>query len=118
MNLRCKLRALRWSYSAFITAASLVAAQSALQGHGEGTSGAQMILALAATEALGAVALLIEPLELIACAVLLLVYAVAAVVSLLSGEWLALLRLLFYAVTVTYIVVTSRASNAATGLAM
>jgi hypothetical protein len=109
MNLRWPLRYLRWSYCAFVAAASLVAAQSALQGHGEGSHGAQMILALAVTEAIAAVALLIEPAEVLACSVLILVYLVAGVVSILSDDWLAVLRFIFYAVTVTYIVLASRA---------
>jgi hypothetical protein len=113
MNLRWTLRGLRWSYCAFIAAASLVAVRSALQGHDEGSHGAQTILALAMTEAIAAIALAIKPAEIVACIALLLVYSVAAVMSILSAEWLAVLRFTFYGVTAAYIVLTSRANECA-----
>ena len=113
MSPRWTLRGLRWSYCAFITAASSIAMHSAMLGHGEGSHGALMILALAATETIAALALLLElePVELIACAVLLVVYAIAAVISILSADWLAVLRFIFYGVTATYIVITHRRSR-------
>jgi hypothetical protein len=58
---RYALRALRWSYCAFIAAASIAAAH-----------GPKVIVALAVTETLAAIAFAIEPAEVIACAVLLL----------------------------------------------
>jgi hypothetical protein len=109
MNPRWLLRALRWSYCVFIATASITAAQSALGGQGEGSHGAQMILALASIEAVAALALAIEPIELIACGVLLPVYSIAGVVSVLSADWEAVLRFVFYAATATYIVLASRA---------
>ena len=109
MSARWELRGLRWSYCAFIAAASITAAASALRGLGEGSHSPHMILALAATETVAALALAIEPGELIACAVLLLVYLIAGVVSVLSADWLAVLRFIFYGVTATYIVLASRA---------
>jgi hypothetical protein len=111
MSPRWTLRGLRWSYCAFIAGASSIAMRSAMQGHGEGSHGAQMILALAATETIAALALLLEPVELIACAVLLIVYAIAGVLSILSADWLAVLRFIFYGVTATYIVITHRKSR-------
>jgi hypothetical protein len=113
VNPHWTLRGLRWSYCAFIALASLVAAQSALAGHGEGAHGGHAIFALAVTEASAAVALLIEPLELIACATLLLVFSVAAVVSIASSEWLAVLRFIFYGATATHIVLASRTTKGA-----
>lgn len=101
------LRGLRWSYCVFIGAASITAAQSALHGQGEGSHGPQMILALAVTETIAAFALAIEPVEFVACVVLLLVYSVAGIVSVLSADWEAVLRFIFYAVTATYIVLAS-----------
>jgi hypothetical protein len=111
MSRRWPLRGLRWSYCAFIAAASTTAAESALHGQGEGSHGPQMILALAVTEAIAALALAIERLEIVACAVLLLVYSIACIVSMLSAEWTAVLRFMFYGVTATYIALTSRTNR-------
>jgi hypothetical protein len=117
LSARWALRGLRWSYCAFIGAASITAAESALHGQGEGSHGPQMILALAVTETMAALALAIEPVELIACVVLLLVYSVAGVVSVLSADWVAVLRFIFYGVTATYIVLASRADKRAAPVA-
>jgi hypothetical protein len=108
MNTRDALHVLRWSYCAFIIAASAVTMRSAMQGHGEGSHGAPFLVALAGSEINAAVALLLKPFELFGCAVLLIVYIVATVVSLLSGDWLALLRFIYYGVTAIYIVSASR----------
>jgi hypothetical protein len=70
-----------------------------------------MILALAAAETMAALALAVEPIELIACSVLLAVYTIAGVVSVFSADWVAVLRFIFYAATATYIVLTSRANR-------
>lgn len=107
------LRGLRWSYCVFIATASITTAESALHGQGEGSHGSQMILALASTETLAALALAIEPVELAACGALLLVYSIACVVSVLSADWKAVLRFIFYAVTAAYIVLASRSNAAA-----
>jgi hypothetical protein len=107
---RHALRALCWSYCAFIAAASIAAVQSALHGYMEGRRGPRMILALAVTETIAAIAFAIEPVEVIACAVLLLVYCIAGVVSAVSGDWLAILRFIFYAVTAVYIVLATRST--------
>jgi hypothetical protein len=97
---RHALRGLRWSYSTFISAASIAAAH-----------GPKVIVALAVTETLAAIAFAIEPAEVCACGVLLLVYCVAGIVSAVSGDWVAILRFIFYAVTATYIVLVSRANK-------
>jgi|SRR5579872_1114002 len=112
MSPRGMLRGLRWSYCAFIAAASISTVESALHGQSEGSHGPHMILALASTETLAALALAIEPVELAACGVLLLVYSIAGVVSVLSSDWKAVLRFIFYAVTASYIVLASRANKA------
>ena len=78
------LRGFRWSYCAFIAAASLIAAQSALQGHAEGAHGAHFVLILAAAETIAALTLILEPAELIAGAALLLIYAIAGAISIVS----------------------------------
>jgi hypothetical protein len=111
MSPRWMLRGLRWSYCIFITAASITTAESALGGQGEGSHGPQTILALASIEACAALALAIEPIELVACGVLLLVYTIASVVSVLSADWEAVLRFVFYAATAIYIVLVSRANR-------
>lgn len=108
MSPRWALHSLRWSYCAFIAAASLIAAQTALRGHGEGSHGAHLVLALAAAELFAALAFALEPAELIAGAGLLLVYAIAGTISILSADWLAVLRFIFYGATVAYIVVAHR----------
>jgi hypothetical protein len=113
-DFRYTLRGLRWSYCAFIAAASISAAQSALHGHKEGlhgSHGSQMIFALAVTETIAALLFAIEPVEFVACAVFLLVYCVAGVVSAVSADWVAVLRFIFYAATATYIVLVSRANK-------
>jgi hypothetical protein len=107
-NSRHALRGLRWSYCAFIAAASISAAESALHGHKEGS---QMILGLAVTETIAALAFAIEPVEVIACGVLILVYCVAGVVSAVSCDWVAILRFVFYAATAIYIVLASRVNK-------
>jgi hypothetical protein len=109
MSARWELRGLRWSYCAFIALASVAAAKSALHGLGEGSDSSQVILALATTETIAALALAIQALEVIACAVLLLIYSIAGVVSVLSADWLAVMRFVCYGVTATYIVLASRA---------
>jgi hypothetical protein len=112
MSPRWMLRGLRWSYCVFIAAASIATAESALHGEGEGSHGSRMILALASTETLAALALAIEPVELVACSVLLLVFSIAGVVSVLSADLKGVLRFIFYAVTATYIVFASRSNSA------
>ena len=56
MSPRWMLRGLRWTYCVFIAAASITAAGSTLHGLHEGSLHPQMILALAGTEAVAAVA--------------------------------------------------------------
>src|SRR5580700_9988344 len=104
MNSRWALRGLRWSYCVFIAAASIVTAHSALQGHGGGSHGPHLILALAASETVAALALAVEPIELFACGLLLAVFTIAGVVSVVSADWLAVLRFIYYAATASYIV--------------
>ena len=111
MSPRWALRCLRWSYCAFIVAASGIAMQAALQGHGEVQLGPRHIVVLAAVEIIAAVAFLLEPVELIACAVLLVVYLVAGALSILAGDWIAVLRFIFYGATAAYIVFASHLVN-------
>jgi hypothetical protein len=102
---------LRWSYVAFIAGASGVAANASAHGMGEGRHGASGVLALAIPELLAALAFLVERIEVAACAVLLLIYAAATVLSLESEDGLALLRFFFFAVTAFYIVRAHRNSQ-------
>lgn len=105
------LRSLRWAYVAFISAASGVAIAKGLHGTGEAKHAAFVVLALAIPELLAALSLLVERIEVAACGVLLLVYAAASVLSLVSGDFLAPLRFVYFAVTAVYIVYQNRASN-------
>ncbi len=104
MNAVWRLRSLRWAYVAFIAAASGVAVSAGAHGTGEARHGANIVLALAIPELLAALAFLIEPIEIAACSVLLLVYAAAIALSLESGDFLAPLRFGYFAVTAVYIV--------------
>jgi hypothetical protein len=104
-------RTLRWTYVAFICAASGLAIQSALGGAGEGRHAPRIVLVLAVPELLAAAALLIRPAERVACAALLAIYAVAGIVSVTSGDLLAPLRFLYYAATAIS-VVTLRSAGA------
>ena len=108
MNPAWLLRSLRWSYVTFIAGASGVAANAAAHGTGEAKHGASIVLALAIPELIAALALLVERIEVAACSVLLLVYAAAAVLSFESGDHLAPLRFLFFAVTALFIVLARR----------
>ena len=112
MSDRWTLRALRYAYVAFIAAASAATLRAALGGPGEGHLGAHAVLALAGPELLAALAFLIEPIELYACGVLLLVYLAATALSIAAGDYLAPLRFLYFAVTAIVIVMTRRAQCA------
>jgi hypothetical protein len=107
------LRSLRWAYVAFIAAASAAAIQSGLRGAGEGSHSGHFVLALAIPELVAALAFLVEPLEVVACGVLLVVYVVAGAVSLASGDYLAPLRFLYFAATAVLIVSAQRHRPAA-----
>lgn len=102
------LRGLRWAYVAFIAAASAMAVRAGMQGNGEGSHDAYVVLVLAIPELIAALAFLVGPVEVAACAVLVLVYAAATALSLASGDWLALLRFFFYGTTAIYIVLANR----------
>lgn len=104
------LRILRGAYVAFIAAASGVAVDAAAHGSGETGHGAHVMLAI--PELLAALAFLVEPVEIAACGVLLLVYAAASVLSLQAGDLLALLRFVYFAVTAVYIVHEHRSIQA------
>lgn len=102
------LRALRWSYAAFIMASSAVTAHAALLGGSEAHHGGSFVLALATIEFVAAIAFLAERIEIAACAVLLAVFAVAAVLSITVGDYLAPLRFLYFGATAVLIVVSGR----------
>jgi hypothetical protein len=90
------LRGFRWIYIAFIAQATLKTL------HGAGEADVAALLALAGVELVAICAFLIEPVELVACAVLLAVYAIASGLTLMQGE--APLRFFYYAVTAALIV--------------
>jgi hypothetical protein len=104
MNEVWMLRTLRWAYVAFIAAASGVAVYAGALGTGQAKHGPYIVLALAIPELLAALAFLVEPLEVAACAVLLFIYAAATALSLASGDFLAPLRFLYFAATAIFIV--------------
>ena len=105
MNAVWMLRVLRWAYVAFISAASGMAV---VHGRGEGKHGASVVLALAIPELIAALAFLVEPIEVAACVVLLVVFAAAGILSLESGDFLAPLRFCYFAATAFYIVQARR----------
>ena len=98
------LRLLRWSYCAFIAWAS---AQVFLAGSGAHELHARL---LAGAEVAAITAFLIPPLEIGAAAVLMIVYAVASVITLMQGQ--PPIRFVYYAATALYIVWASRRSAA------
>ncbi len=102
------LRLLRWAYVAFIAAASGVALAHGLQGSGESRHSAVFVVVLAGAELAGALAFLIEPVEIAAAALLVAVYVVAAFVSATSADYLALPRFTYFAATAVAIVVVRR----------
>ena len=103
------LRALRWSYCAFIVYASALTFLQTWTGQGA-HHGDPAILALSGVETAAALALAIEPLEVAALVALLAVYAVASAITVGEGE--PPLRFVFYAVTALYIVLTNRGKPA------
>jgi hypothetical protein len=106
-----RLRILRWAYVGFIAAASGVAVYAAAHGTGDARHGTKIVLALAIPELLAALMFLVEPLEIAACGMLLLVYAAASVLSLETGDILAPWRFVYFAATAAYIVHEHRAQN-------
>jgi hypothetical protein len=109
------LRALRWTYVAFIVGASLQTALAGWHGAHAGPHGAAAMLALAIPEILAALILLIEmrATEIAACAVLLAVYAAAAAISHDAG-YLVPLRFAYYAATAVLIAAARRRPAPAT----
>jgi hypothetical protein len=95
------LRALRWTYATFIVATSAATALTGGHQHHIG-------LMLAVPECLAALAFLFDAVEVAACAVLLLVFTAASVLSLVFGDYLAPLRFLYFAVTAVVIVIANR----------
>jgi hypothetical protein len=96
------LRALRWCYIAFIAYAS---AQTYFGAHHD-----LHAVVLSSVEFSAALAFLIEPFEVIACVVLLLVFGVAAVITLAETE--VPVRFFYFAATAAYIVFAHRRLNA------
>lgn len=100
------LRGLRRSYCAFIAWASLQTFAQARQEHDPHA------LALASVEIVAVAAFLFAPLEIVACAVLLAVYAVAAMLTVAAHGMP--LRFVYFAMTAVYIVIVARSDNATT----
>jgi hypothetical protein len=111
MSPKWTLRALRYAYVAFIAAASAMALQAALAADAADPH-SKHALVLAGPELLAALAFLFEPVERIACAVLLLVFLAATAVSLLTGDLLGPLRFIYFAATAIFIVLANRELHA------
>lgn len=97
MSALWRLRMLRWSYALFIAAAS---AQTFLNPQAHGHTGVGIRI-LAGFEFLAAVAFLFGVFDLPACAVLVIVYAIATAITIASGQ--SPLRFVFYATTAIFI---------------
>jgi hypothetical protein len=65
------------------------------------------------TETVAVLALASEPIEVIGCAGLLVVYLIAGVVSVFSADLIGVLRFIFYAAVAAYIVLASRTNQVA-----
>ncbi len=101
------LRILRWGYVAFIAYASMqtfVQAWGAKTGHH--SIGVLGLLVLSGTEVLAVIAFLTEALDVAALGALLVVFAVASVLTIGEGE--VPLRFLYFAATATYITIAHR----------
>ncbi|MBL6852079.1 MAG: hypothetical protein ISQ86_01730, partial [Alphaproteobacteria bacterium] len=85
------------SFALFIAGSSAVTAVNPGHQH-------HVALALAVPEFVAALAFLFRPIERAACAVLLLVFASALVVSIALGDYLAPLRFGYFAMTAVFIV--------------
>jgi hypothetical protein len=92
------LRGLRLSYVAFIAFASV---QTYFGAHHD-----LHAIVLSSVEFFAVLAFLIEPLETIACAILLLVFAAAAAITAAQGE--IPLRFFYFGATAAYIVFAHR----------
>jgi hypothetical protein len=79
-----------------------------LHGEGESHRRAGPVLVLAGAELAGALVFLVEPLEVVACAVLLVVYIAAGIISATSADFVAPVRLLYFAATAVFIVFAHR----------
>ena len=101
------LRILRWAYVAFIAYASM---QTFLQAWGVKTGhhniGVPGLLVLSGTEVLAVIAFLTEAVDVAALGVLLVVFAVASVLSIGEGE--IPLRFLYFAATAAYVTIARR----------
>lgn len=106
MNLNSLLNIYRWVYVVFIVFASgrtFLSADSLSAHQGaHGAFGAAHLKVLAAAEIVAAIAFLAKPIERIAGAALIVIYAIAATISIAFGEIPA--HLFFYAATVLFLV--------------
>jgi hypothetical protein len=102
------LRALRWSFCAFIVYASAQTFVAAWKGHGELHHGRAGLLALSGAEAIAALALLVPRLASAATWVLCAVFATAAVLTIAAGQ--APLRFAYYAATAILLGLTENRS--------
>lgn len=107
-----QVRTFRWIYVAFILQASVNTALTGLHGAHEASHGPAVLLVLAGCEIVAALAFLVEPIERIACAGLLAVYATATVLSLHDGD-IAVLRFAFYGAAALFVVATRARLRAA-----
>ena len=105
MSERAAALFLRWTYCAFIAWSSV---QTFLQARG-GHSPHALILSVAELAAIAA--FLVPAFDLAACTVLLIVYAIAAALTLAQGEMP--LRFFYFAMTAVYLVVRQRSTLSA-----
>ncbi|HEY2050803.1 MAG TPA: hypothetical protein VGH03_15800 [Caulobacteraceae bacterium] len=100
------LRALRWSFCAYIAWSSLQTFAGARTGHAALHAHA---LLLSGAELLAIAAFLFERSALPACVALVAIFAIAAVLTALAGQ--TPLRFLYFAATAVHIVLAQRAST-------
>lgn len=93
---------LRWSYCAFIAWSSL---QTFLQARGDHDPHA---LILSGVELIAIAAFLVPALDLVACTLLLIVYAIAFALTLGQGE--VPLRFIYFAMTAVYLAIRQRST--------
>jgi hypothetical protein len=104
-------RAFRWVFVAFLLVSSAKTFLAGVTGEHEGPHGPIILIALSMAEILAAIAFLIEPLERIACAALIAIFAVAAGLSVMAGDVLPI-RFVYYGATAIFLVSTDRNDRA------
>lgn len=97
-----RLRTFRFVFVGFLLIQSTRTLISGIAGSHEGPHGPNILIALSLAEIIAATAFLVECIEGYACAGLLLIFAIAAVLAMMADDILPV-RFVYYAATVLFI---------------